>query len=46
MNSFDERDIWGGPESFTEHLFRVTGAHWGYWVALGFTIGFTLVGML
>lgn len=34
MKQFDERDIWDVRETFTEHLFRVTGARWPFLLAL------------
>lgn len=33
-------------QSLSETILIKTGAHWQYWFALGFTIGFTFVGML
>lgn len=36
MKQFDERDIWDVPQlSFTEWLFRTTGARWPFLLALG-----------
>jgi hypothetical protein len=32
-------DFGAYTESYTEQLFRVTGAHWPYWLALVVTLG-------
>lgn len=39
MRDFDERDIWDVPRETTgEWIFRVTGARWPFFVALGLTL--------
>ena len=37
MKQFDERDIWDVRETFTEWLFRTTGARWPFLLTLGMT---------